>query len=102
MSVKKVVLALLLEEEEEDELFLTIAREPHADMFRTRRDEGFYNLLIHGHLKNDPIRFRSFFRLNVPQFTYILSLVEYRLYVAGCNRVPYPIAAEEKLALTLR
>lgn len=95
----------LLEEEEEEE-FLLMLRQltravPHP-MFVARGTEGFQNILIQRHLLKDDSVFRKFFRLNIDQFNYILSLIEHDLIGQSCGNVKQPINPAEKLGLTLR
>ncbi|KAJ8929221.1 hypothetical protein NQ314_018100 [Rhamnusium bicolor] len=58
---------LILLEKEEDEEHLLKKRllqkrcETHV-MFQTRTEEGYFNLLINAHLKEDEKKFRDFFR----------------------------------------
>jgi hypothetical protein len=42
----------------------------------SRYTEGFYELLINRHLKNNNIKFPEFFRVNIEQFDYLFSSVE--------------------------
>lgn len=98
------MLLVLLEEEDEYEEMKKIRRRrarKHA-LYRRRREEGFYQILIKGHLKATEVKFRHFFRLNLSQFEFVLSLVQEDLRKKGSNFVKQPISPNEKLALTLR
>lgn len=101
------MLMLLLEEEEEDgnileSLMLKKKRKSTKPMFILKEQEGFFQKLIKGHLINDEKLFREFFRLNLKQFNFVLSLVKNDNSSKPYNRVQQPITPEEKLALTLR
>lgn len=91
-----------MEEEEEEELLLLLLRSSSHDIFSSREEEGFQNMLIRRHLLQDENKFRSFFRINISQFNYILALIENDLIKQSCGRVRHPISPEEKLGLTLR
>lgn len=102
---KRIAALVLLEEEEEDELELSILlsmREGIDELFKSRKKEGYFLLLIEKHLKMDDEKFRAFFRLNKDQFNFILDLVYVDLKKQSTNYVKTPIPPEEKLAVTLR
>ncbi|KAL4104313.1 hypothetical protein QTP88_019614 [Uroleucon formosanum] len=61
-----------------------------------------FKKLIEGHLFNNEVKFREFFRVNREQFNFILSLVKDDLTKEPTMRVPVPISPDEKLAITLR
>lgn len=103
---KKVLLHLLLEEVDEEEMIIkhilcNKTKKVH-EMFRARKMEGFFNILIEKHLYQDDRKFREFFRLSWDQFNYVLNLIEDDIKINPCNRVGEPITAAEKLAITLR
>lgn len=106
MDEEDLMYLILLEEEEEEEQFLKEIlfhkRCGMHKMFTKRREEGFFNVLINSHLKEDENKFREFFRLNPKQFDFVLSLIQDDIKKSGTNVVQYPITEEEKLALTLR
>jgi len=62
----KIILLLLEKEEEDDELLITRykKRQKVNDLFINRKTEGFFEILINGHLSNDETKFREFFRVN--------------------------------------
>lgn len=97
---------IFFEEEEEDAILQQIMiqnrRNDHHPMFKEREKEGCYNLLVNRHLMTDDSKFRQFFRLNVPQFNYVLDLIKDDISCNSYNRVLYPITPDEKLAVTLR
>jgi len=101
-----ILMSLLEEEEEEDNmleyLILKKKRKSTKPMFLMREQEGFFEKLIKGHLVNDETLFREFFRLNLKQFNFVLSLVKNYISSEPYNRVQQPITPDEKLALTLR
>ncbi|KAL4123037.1 hypothetical protein QTP88_015269 [Uroleucon formosanum] len=89
----------------EDELLLRMipkSRNAPNSIIVTRETEGFFKKLIEGHLFNNEVKFREFFRVNREQFNFILSLVKYDLTKEPTMRVPVPISPDEKLAITLR
>lgn len=107
LNNNNILLTLLLEEEEEEDQIIGATslpknRKPIHEMFKHRDSEGFYEILINRHLKNNNIKFREFFRLNCQQFDFLLSLVENQLVLQPTNRIKKPITPAEKLAVTLR
>ena len=51
---------------------------------------------------NDQSLFRKFFRLNIAQFNFILSIIKDDISSQSCGRVKVPISPDEKLGVTLR
>lgn len=105
MDEEELMYLILLEEEEDEQLLqysLLQERRATHDIFKQRKQEGYFNLLINGHLREDENKFREFFRLNPQQFDFVLSLIQDYIQKSGTNFVQVPITAEEKLALTLR
>jgi len=102
----KIILLLLEEEEEEDNTYNPLLsgtkRNSINKLFTTRVEEGFFEVLIKGHLNDNKKKFRDFFRLNYDQFIFILSLIKDDISLPPSNRVQKPITADEKLAVTLR
>jgi hypothetical protein len=39
-------------------------RKGHGKLFTKKSTEDYYEILINGHLKNNEIKFREFFRIN--------------------------------------
>lgn len=105
-SKNKQIISLLLEEVDEEEMLikeiLSNKTKKVHDMFRARKTEGFFNILIEKHLYRDDRKFREFFRLSWDQFNYVLNLIEDDIKGYPCNRIGEPITAAEKLAITLR
>lgn len=61
-----VIIQLLLEEEGEEELIYnsnSSTRKTISEIFKTRESEGFYEILIKGHLKENKSKFRDFFSI---------------------------------------
>lgn len=101
----KIISLLLEEEEDDDEICNSVIikkRKSIDNFFTTRLDEGFFEVLINGHLNNNKTKFREFFRLNYDQFMFILSLINDDITLLPSKRVRKPITPEEKLAVTLR
>lgn len=103
---KEFLKLLLLHEAEEEEaivnyIFTNEKNEAHQ-MFLSRKTEGFFNILIERHLWRDGKKCREFFRLNWDQFNYVLNLIEEDIKTSPSIKVPEPITAVEKLAVTLR
>ncbi|CAH1969783.1 unnamed protein product [Acanthoscelides obtectus] len=77
MNNSDLLSVILLEEEEEDEwLQLKLLEKQRCekhDIFQKRTEEGFFSLLINGHLKEDEKKFREFFRLNPEQFDFVVT-----------------------------
>jgi len=100
---KKVLINMLLEEIEGEEMLIDqVSSKNVHNMFRKRKEEGFFSVLIEKHLFRDEKKFREFFRLSWEQFNYVLNLIEDDIKSNPCNRVKEPISAAEKLAVTLR
>jgi len=94
MAETRVLLQLLEEEEEEDFLTLLtqLKRNNLNPIFVARETEGLQNILIQRHLVKDDSVFRDFFRLNIKQFNYVLSVIEHDLKRKPCGRVKNPIS----------
>lgn len=96
MNNNNILLTLLLLEEEECDQIISATslpknRKPIHEVFKHRDSEGFYEILINRHLKNNNIKFREFFRLNCQQFDFVLSLIENQLVLQPTNRIKKPI-----------
>jgi len=82
----------------EDEQILEMLCEPREEvrpMFLRRSEEGYFKILIEKHLHSDEAKFSEFFRLDLTQFHFVLSLIENDLYTVSLNnRNLYPITAE--------
>lgn len=98
----KIISILLEKDKEEDENpLVTIKRNSIDKFFTTLVDEGFFEILINGHLNNSKPKFREFFRINYDQFMFILLLIKNDTTLPPSKRVKKPIKPEEKLAVTL-
>ena len=67
---------VLDDEEKEEKIRGTLSRVGSNDLFHSRKSEGYFLSLIRKHLKNYEEMFRKFFKLNLSQFNFVLSLVE--------------------------
>lgn len=100
----KIIQLLMEEEQEEDEIqnaSITSKRNSIAKIYQTREKEGYFEVLINGHLNHNKQKFREFFRLNYDQFSYLLSLIKVDITLPPSNRVRKPITPYEKLVVTL-
>ena len=105
MAKRQLLISLLLDEEEEEETVMTIAkleRKDRHELYGDHETEGFQRILIDRHLMADDSLFRKFFRLNIEQFNFLLSLTEENIKSQSCAYVKNPISPAEKLGLTLR
>lgn len=109
MDKNKLVIAaeLLLEDAEDDDIMLLLLgmhrkRKKVQNIFRNRRNEGCFNMLINKHLIDDEIKFREYFRLTRGQFNEVLTLVSGDLKKHSTKCVARPISPSEKLAIVLR
>lgn len=64
-----------------------------------RNTEGFYAILISRHLKIKNTKFREFFRVNIDQFDFLLSLIKNEITLPPNKK---PISSAEKLSIILR
>lgn len=96
----EMLINILAEEEDDDLLLLYYEnREPIDPIFKSRNEEGYYQILIQKHLYCDEKKFRKFCRLNKKQFNFVLSLIMKEIQPKTCKK---SISPEEKLFLTLR
>lgn len=72
------------------------------NMYLARKTEGFFSILIEKHLWRDEKKIREFFRVSCDQFLYILNIVGENIKTSPSIKIPDPITAAEKLAITLR
>ena len=94
--------AIILEEEEDDDVLIYCMGEGAKDIFKKRKDEGYYSTLIGRYLMDSEIKFREFFRVSRYIFHVILTEIKEDITTRSCNRWQTPISAEQKLCLTLR
>ncbi|CAH1969090.1 unnamed protein product [Acanthoscelides obtectus] len=105
MDSKNLAKIILLEDEEEDEeviLWWSSQREDFDRLYQSRKEEGYFKILMKNHLDTNEQKFREFFRLNKEQFQFVLNIVSTDLKKKSTNTVHDPISPEEKLALALR
>ena len=95
-----VLLRYLLEEEEEEECCLVmqaeLERSSPNELFTSRKEQGCQRILIERHLLKDEYIFRKFFRVNIAQFNYILSLIETEISGKPSHFIKHPITPAEK------
>lgn len=70
-------------------------------IFKKRREEGMYQILMVNHLLAEQVKFREFLRVNRCQLNYLLDMVIGPLTRSATERHPIPISPEEKLYITL-
>jgi len=98
-----IILTLLLMDEVISFSYLmSKKRKTTDDIFKNRKTEGCFEILINRYLMSNQVKFREYFRINYEQLNFLLSLVEEKLYVEPTNRVKNPMLPVEKLAVTLR
>ncbi|XP_046658621.1 uncharacterized protein LOC124352930 [Homalodisca vitripennis] len=109
MDRKRNVLANLLlfadEEMDEDVDIAVTLLSTHGscgELFKRRKSEGAYNVLITKHLIDNEVKFKEYFRLTRDQVFTLLGLVREEITVKPYNTVIEPITAEMKLAVILR
>jgi hypothetical protein len=83
---------LLLEEIEEEIIIEEVMTKSVNNLYLTRKEEGFFSVLIEKHLFRDEKKFRGFFRLSWKQFNYVLNLIKDDLKLNPYNRVKEPIS----------
>ena len=72
------------------------------DIFKTRKTEGAFVLLIDRHLSNNEVKFREYFRLTPALFDEVLNYIRNDIETKPCNRHIEPITPEDKLSIKLR
>lgn len=83
LSKKQLALLMLLEEEEEIEDEIVVGRlfkvrKSVSSIYTSREKEGVFKFLIHRHLLDDEVKFKSYFRFTRCQFEFLLlSLASY-------------------------
>lgn len=53
-------------------------------------------------LRENPNKFRQYFRMSPTTFDYILKLIEPKMNIRWSNFIRHPISAEERLMITVR
>ena len=94
--------AIILEEKDDDDILIYCMCEGAKDIFKKRKDEGYYSTLIGRYLMDSEIKFREFFRVSKDIFHLILTEIKEDITTRSCNRWQTPISAEQKLCRTLR
>lgn len=61
MNNNEIIIYLLLLEKEEIMYNLNAYRKPRSNLIKTRENEGFFEVLINGHLKENTYNFCEFF-----------------------------------------
>lgn len=103
MSAENKIIKQILLEEDQDlilyYLYKKSKRAPIHSLFKKRKTEGYFKLLILQHLQGDEYLFRKYCRLNKTQFYFVLSLIEKDMQP---KKLRTKITTEEKLFITLR
>ena len=68
--------AIILEDEEDDDLLIYCMSEGATDIFKIRKDEGYYSTLIGRYLMDSEMKFREFFRVSWDNFHLILTEIK--------------------------
>jgi len=68
-----------------------------TDIFKKRKDKGYYSALIGWYLMDSEMKFRVFFRVSRDIFHLILTEIKEDIRTRSCNRWQAPISAEQKL-----
>ena len=93
--------AIILEDEEDEDLLICCMSEGATDVFKKRKDDGYYCTLIGRYLMDNEMKFREFLRVSKDIFHLILTEINEDITTQSCNRWQAPISAEQKLCLTL-
>ena len=102
MNVEVLIPAIMLEDEEYEDLLIYCMSQGATDIFKKRKDEGYYSTLIGRYLMDSEMKFWEFFRVSRDIFHLILREIKEDITTGSCNRWQTPISAEQKLCLTLR
>lgn len=94
-----VALVIFLEAEESSE---EETRKSECELFKNRRKEGAYEVLVCRHLFNNESKFREYFRLTPILFDYILNNIQEDITLNPTNRIPHPLSPKQKLCVFLR
>jgi len=98
----EVLLPAIILEDEEGDLLIHCMSEGTTDIFKERKDEGYYSTLIGRYLADNGMKFREFFSVSRDILHLILTEIKENATTRSCNRWQAPISAEQKLFLTLR
>ncbi|VVC43559.1 Hypothetical protein CINCED_3A017743 [Cinara cedri] len=82
------ILKILFEEEDDDDVLL---------LYLSEEKRKGHDQLINGHLKNNEIKFREFFRINRNQFDFILNLIRDDLALNPTFFIRKPITSSSTL-----
>jgi len=94
--------AIILEDEEDEDLLIYCMSECATDIFKKRKDEGYYSALIGRYLIDSEMKFRECFRVSRDIFHLILTEIKEEIRTRSFNRWQTPISVEQKLCLMLR
>lgn len=95
LKKKKLLLLILLERAGKE-------RQEHKQLFKYRRTEGTFEILVNRHLHQDDDSFKDFFRMSKETFYKIVRLIQPDLRPTITNWIRAPITVAEKFAVTLR
>lgn len=94
-----VALVIILEEEESSEE--ETQRNAESELFKKRKDEGAFEILVCRHLFQNENKFREYFRLTPNLFDYVLNYIKEDITLKPTNRIPNPLSPEQKLCVFL-
>lgn len=100
MDNQTLALLIFLEDEEssEEENY----RKKESEIYRSRNEEGAFEILVRRHLYCNDEKFRQYFRLTPVLFDYVLNFIRDDLTSKPYNRHKKPICPEQKLCIFLR
>jgi len=73
-----------------------------TDIFKKRKDEGYYSSLTRRYLVDREMKFMEFFRVSRDIFHFNLKEIKEDITAPSCSRWQRAISGEQKLSLTLR
>lgn len=97
-----LALVIFLEDEESSSSDEETKRSQESEMFKKRKSEGVYEILIRRHLQASDVKFREYFRLTPVLFDYVFNHIKDDIASKPYNRNKNPITPEQKLCIFLR
>jgi len=85
MNVEVLIPAIMLEDEEYEDLLIYCMSQGATDIFKKRKDEGYYSTLIGRYLMDSEMKFWEFFRVSRDIFHLILTEIKEDITTRTCN-----------------